>query len=306
MGNGVLVSGSNTISISEEVCRTSKIPMIEKIVRRFPDGEIYVRFSDVNFKEKNVYIIHSMAPRQNDSLIELFLSVDVIREYSPRKINLIAPYMAYARQHKKYNIGEALSLRTIIKILKILGVSEITTIDAHFCRREGTFNFFGMKIQNLTAAPLIFEYIKRESGIKDFVVVGVDAGSRDFLSKIRSKKVFLRKEKYCPICNKKAIKCECKTRKKSYKIVIKGFEKVKNKNVMILDDIISTGGTMSACALAVKKVARSVYIGCTHGLFLGRALDILKENCDLIVSTNTIKSKASKVSIAPLIKKVIR
>jgi ribose-phosphate pyrophosphokinase len=303
--NKVILSGENSISISLEVSKIKKIPMIKKCVRKFPDGEIYLRLDSTDLDGKDVYLIHSLAPKQNESLIELFLSIDTIKDYGAKKIHLITPYLAYARQHKRYLSGEAFSLKTFIKILKFLGTSRITTIDAHFCRKVGVFNLFGLKIENLTAAPLIFNYIKKEIG-NNFILVGLDAGSKNFLSSINSRKIFLKKEKFCPRCGLKATKCRCKTKNKEYEIRIKGIEKIKNKNVIILDDIIASGKTMIEGVKAMKKIAKSISVGCTHGLFLGNSLKILKENCNLVVSTNTIKSDVSKVSIAPLIIKVIR
>jgi ribose-phosphate pyrophosphokinase len=303
--NKIILSGENSLSISLEVSEIKKILMIKKCVRKFPDGETYLRLEKTNFNGKNVYLIHSLAPEQNESLIELFLSIDTIRDYGAKKIHLITPYLAYARQHKRYLSGEAFSLKTFIKILKFLGTSRMTTIDAHFCRKVGVFNLFGLKIENLTAAPLIFDYIKKEIG-NDSVLVGLDAGSKNFLSNINSRKIFLKKEKFCPRCGLKATKCVCKMKEKEYEIKIKGIEKIKGKNVIILDDIIASGKTMIEGVRAMKGIAKSICIGCTHGLFLGDSLKILRENCDLVVSTNTIKSDVSKVSVAPLIIKVIR
>jgi ribose-phosphate pyrophosphokinase len=297
----VIIPGSNSLNISKRVSLTKNIPIINKVVRRFRDSELYVRLEDTSeIKGKHVYIIHTFFPSPNDSLIELLLTIDAVKDYAPTKVSLIIPYFVYARQDKRFQDGEAVSLKTLISIFKHLGINDIMAVDTHFCRKPGVFNFYGIKIKNVTAVPLLIDHIMAELGLNEFVLVGPDAGSRIFLSSVSFQKMFLKKEKICPHCGSAARACKCTGKKKEYKIRI-NVKDLKNKNVIILDDIISSGGTILAAIEAIRPMTKTIAVGCTHGLFLGKSLKKLKSLCDLVVSTDTIKSPASAVSVAPVI-----
>lgn len=301
----VIISGSNSFQIAKEVSQLTNIPIINKIVRKFADNETYVRLENVNFKDKDVYIIHTLYPAPNENVVELLLTIDAVADFTD-KIHVIIPYVAYARQDKKFQEGEAFSIKTLFSIFKALGVKDVTTIDAHFCRKQGDFDFFGLKLKNLTATPVLLDYVKNDTNSKNLTIVGPDAGSKDFLSSISSEKVFLEKVKVCPFCSQASQLCKCSTKEKKYNIIYKGLEKLKGKDVVILDDIISTGGTMISLVENLRPIANKIAVGCTHGLFLSNSLEKLQNLCNTIISTNTIDSTASKVSIAGLIARTIK
>ncbi len=298
----VITYGLNSLELAKKVAETAETPLINKIVRVFPDGEIYVRFENIDFEGKEVYVIHSLYPEQNQNLIELFLTLDLIKDYGG-KIKLIVPYFAYSRQDKRFQDGEAFSLKTIANILKFLGVEYLITIDAHFHRKPEEFDFFGVPAKNLTAVNLLVNYAKNY--FDGFIVIGPDLGSKDFLSSIKEEKIFLEKEKYCPECKLPATKCKCIKSEKEYEIKIK-CPNLRKQNVLILDDMIAGGGTMIRSIEAIKEKVNKIAVGCTHGLFLKDSLQKLKNLSDYIFTTDTIKSEVSKVSVAELIAKEIK
>ncbi|MHC4479336.1 MAG: ribose-phosphate diphosphokinase, partial [Planctomycetota bacterium] len=178
-----IVAGSNSTGLAEKISALAKIPLIAKIVRRFPDGETYIRFGEIDFNGEKVFIVHSLYPDQNDNLLELLLTIDLVRENGGLSY-LVIPYFAYGRQDKVFQRGEAFSLKTVSKILRSLGPEKIITVDAHFHRQPGDFDFFGMRGRNVSAVTLQISHAKKV--IKgEFTIVGPDAGSQDFLSGVK-------------------------------------------------------------------------------------------------------------------------
>jgi ribose-phosphate pyrophosphokinase len=293
-----IVAGSNSLELAEKISEMSGIPLIQKIVRKFPDGETYVRLEKTNFGGEKVFIIHSLYPEQNENLIELFLTADLVRENGGLPF-LIIPYFAYGRQDKAFQKGEAFSLKTIAKILKSLGAEKLIIIDAHFHRKTGDFDFFGTPARNISAVTLQIEHAKRV--IKgEFFVAGPDVGSKDFLSSIKNA-VFLSKEKFCPVCRMPATKCKCKIKSKKYVIKTYVPKELENKNILLLDDMITTGSTIIESAKTLREKNNKVFVGCTHGLFVGDYLRELGKYAEYVFSSDTVKSGSTKISVAPLL-----
>jgi ribose-phosphate pyrophosphokinase len=272
-----IVAGSNSLRLAEKAAGISGVKTARKTVKRFPDGETYVRLEDADFKGEKVFIIHSLFPDQNESLVELLLTISAVKENGGRPC-LVIPYFAYGRQDKVFGPGEAFSL-------KAAGTESIVTVDAHFHREEGAFDLFGLPTRNITAVRLL-----REEFGKDVTVVGPDEGSKDFLTPLEGA-VFMRKEKRM---------IEKGDGKVHYEIEIDA-PGIENTNVLLMDDIISGGGTIISAAKTLKEKGNRVSVACTHGLFLMDSLKELGKYADKIVSTDTVESECSKVSVAGLI-----
>jgi ribose-phosphate pyrophosphokinase len=184
----------------------------------------------------------------------------------------------------------------------------LITIDTHYQHvKPGEFNLFGVPCVNLSAGRILLDHIK-EIIDHDLMTIGPDLGSSKMIKYATGEEMFLTKEKRCPICNLPATQCKCKIQKKKYEITdIESKYNFSGKNVLILDDIIASGGTMIK---AVKKVrsegAKKVVASATHGLFMKDSLIQLKESTDYLVVTDTISTPVSNVSIAPLIVNVLK
>jgi ribose-phosphate pyrophosphokinase len=294
----LILAGSNTKELSERISKATGIGILDKSARRFPDGETYVRLDGKIVKGEDVFIVHSMYPGQNDSLVELFLEIDAVRRNGGRPVAVI-PYMAYSRQDKTFQEGEAFSLEAVAKALKALGTERVITVDAHFNRKEGDFDLFGIPSVNITAAGILAEHARKTVG-KDVIIAGPDLGSERFLSPVRGA-VFLRKRKVCPECGKEATECRCKTKEKKYRVESIVPEGIRDMDVLLLDDMISTGGTIEAAAKALKERGNRVFVACTHGLFIGDALKRIAKDADGVFCTDTIETSVSEVSVADLI-----
>jgi len=289
-----LLSCSGTSELSKTVAAATGTEIVSKTVKKFPDGETYVRLEDTDFKGEKVFIFQSLYPDPNNSLIELFMTINAVRENGGRAF-LVIPYFAYGRQDRIFEKGEAFSLKMVADILKSLGAEKLITIDPHFYRKAGDFDFFGMPARNISAVSLLVEHARKTIG-GGFIAVGPDRGSKDFLAPLDGS-VFMKK-------TKRFLPSDGPERK--YEISIELPENISGRNVLLMDDIIASGGTIRKSAKILKQAGNRVFVACTHGIFLGGSLEELKKYADEIISTDTVKSACSKVSVAGIISEEIK
>ncbi len=302
----LIVSGSNSKSLAEKISSQTKIPVAKVLLKKFPDGESYVLI-DENVSKQDVFIVQTMYPNQNDSLIEIMLLANTLTDLGAGKIIGIIPYLAYSRQHKIYQRGESYSLKNIIDSLMNSGISKIITVDTHFHRKPERFDLLGIEFINLSAGKLLLDNI-RKNATPDFTVIGPDFGSSEIIEFAAGNSIVMKKEAICPVCKKPKIKCRCEDSERKYEVskLEIGMD-FKNKNIVILDDMITSGTTMIK---AVEKVrndeASKVIAAATHGLFLNDSLKVLQEKTDYLIVTDSIETQVSGVSIAPLISEVMK
>jgi len=274
-----IIGGTASESIAKDLCKELKAPYLKNISKRFPDGELYIRILE-DISKEHVIIVQTTHPDQN--IIELFLLQDALKEAGARKITVVIPYFGYARQDQQFNKGEPISAKAIAELISSKA-DKVITVDPH---KEYILDFFTIPAVSCSAVPKLDQYLNKKKNID--LVLAPDKGALE-----RAKQA------------SKIIGCELdymeKTRidGKTVRIEPKNLN-VLNKNVAIIDDIISTGGTMAKSIKQLKKQgAKKVYVACTHGLFAGDAIQKLKAaGCDEIISTDTIQSDYSKVKIA--------
>ncbi len=280
-----IVSGTASKSIGESLSNMLKIKQVDKIIKRFPDNELYVRILE-DIKGKHVIIVQTTYPDSN--LVELFLIQNAVKESGAKKITIVIPYYGYARQDTKFKDGEAISAKAIAGLIS-LNADKVITVDPH---KEHILDFFSTKAISCTAVPEIAAYLQNKN---IDMVLAPDKGALE-----RAKTA------------SNIINCEFdymeKTRIDGETVEIKPKNlDAQNKNVAIIDDIISTGGTMAKSIKELKfHGAKRVSVSCTHGLFAADAIKKLSTaGCDEIIATDTILSKYSKVRVAPCIAKII-
>ena len=279
----IIFSGSSSINLGKKVTDDINASVGNSRIKRFPDGEIYIKIlSSVRGEECTV--IQSTA--SNDDVVELILFLDLLRDCQASKIHTIIPYLGYARQDKRFEEGEALSIKTILKILD--GFSDsITTVNCHFRRGVGEFISHGVKIRNLDAFPLVAGYFRDK--LREPMVIAPDKGSlecaRNASEVIGCDFDFLEKERLSG---------------EEVHIGVKELN-VEGRDIVILDDIISTGGTIIEATKSLhSQGARSVNVGCVHGVF-SQGMEKINSSVDSLVCTDTIERDVSKVSVAGLI-----
>lgn len=303
----LILNGSNSQSLGERIAISLGLKFENVKARIFPDGETYVRIES-QVKGRDVVIVQTMFPNQNDSLMEFLLIADAVKGMEAQKIIGVIPYLAYSRQDRKFQPGEALSIRTVAKLMKSVGVDKLIIVDTHYQHvKPGEFDLFGLPCINLSAGRLLLEHIN-EKVSDDLMTIGPDLGSSQIIKYATGEEKIMRKIKKCPICGLPAEKCKCKIKKKKYEITeVESELDFNDRNVVILDDIIASGKTMTQ---AVKKVksegAKKVVAAATHGLFMKDSLIKLKELTDYLVVTDAIYTPVSNVSVAPLIVEVLK
>jgi len=274
-----IVGGTASKRIAEDLSKSLKIPIANTISKRFPDDELYVRIID-DVAGEHVIIIQTTYPDFN--IIELFLLQNAAEEANVKEISIVIPYFGYARQDTKFQNGEPISAKALANLIS-LNADRVITVDPH---KEHILDFFSTNAFSCSAVSEIAKYLK-EKNID--LVLAPDKGALE-----RAKKA------------SKIIGCDFdymeKTRIDGTTVEIKPKKlDAENKNVAIIDDIISTGGTMAISIQELKKhKAKKVSVACTHGLFAGDAVKKLNSaGCDEIISTDTIQSDYSKVRVSP-------
>jgi len=282
----MIIGLTNSKQIAKNIAKKAKQPYQELETKFFPDGEIKVRFKKP-IKNKSIYLIQSMQPNPNQAMLEAIFAIYTAKDLKAKKITLIAPYLAYMRQDKRFNKGEAISQRIMAKLLNI--ADQLITIDPHLHRISSLKQIFKTKTKTLTANKELAKYI--EKNFKNEVIIGPDSESfqwaKVIANEIKAPAAILRKQRFT-----------------SRRVKIKFHEKIqiKGKNIVIVDDIISTGHTMiEAAKLAKKEKAKNIYAICVHGLYVENALKKMKPYFKSIISTNTIQNKTSKIDISNLI-----
>lgn len=267
------------------------------VIKHFPDNESYVLVpKNETLKNKKVRIYHRLYPEPDKRIFELLLILSRIRNEA-KEIELFAPYLPYARQDRESKGGEAVSADVLCELLKNYGVAKLITYDCHFLPRPGEFSRAGLTIENRSAGPELFAYAKKyfeEENKKndtreEFVVISPDEGSSYFIENAKGQKAHsLTKVRGETKANgeENGIHAEIHT--------MEGEINVEGKNVCILDDIISTGGTIIRAIGHLKaRGAKKIIVGATHGVFAGHRIaeKILSNSCSDLFITNAIAVK---------------
>ncbi|MFX1295357.1 MAG: ribose-phosphate diphosphokinase [Promethearchaeota archaeon] len=252
----------------------------------FPDGEIYVRI-EKKLKGEHVIIVQSTYHPQNYHLMQLYQLIDAAQNSEAKKVTILVPYLAYSRQDKKFLDGEPLSSRIVCKTIENLGADEIYVLDIH---SKLVLDFFSIPVHNLIALDLFCDYFSNMS-LNNPLIVAPDEGALEKTQKVA--KIMGWGSTYIS-----------KTRDRHTGDITVNIKEmnVANRDLIILDDIISTGGTMAkAIEMAKNQGANQIYAVCSHPLLIQNAkARILQSGATDIIGTNSVDSECAKISIAPL------
>jgi len=264
-------------------------------VRRFPDGEKYLRvLSDV--QGKNVAIIQSIHHTPDELLFEYLLLADTVKDLGARKVTAFIPYFAYARQDERFKPGEALSFRTVTKLIECVGTDEVYTIDMHQHRVLKSSEVFGIPSHNLSAMPLLADHIQKLGKLRDPLVIGPDAEAEQW-ARLAAERLHTDYDVFQ------------KTRLGDAKVEVRPRRSnAGGRDVLIVDDIISTGGTIvEAVKILLGQGAKRIQVACTHPILAPGALEKIKEmGVEDVIGTDTVPSPISDVTVAPLIAEQVR
>ncbi|MBN2066091.1 MAG: ribose-phosphate diphosphokinase [Candidatus Thermoplasmatota archaeon] len=280
-----IIGGTASKAVAEELAKELHCPLAETIAKRFPDDECYIRIVD-DISQEQVIIVQTAYPDHN--IVELFLLQNAAKEAGASKITVVMPYMGYARQDKKFQKGEPISAQTLARLISAQA-DAVITVDPH---KEYILDFFTVSAVGCSAVPELAKYLKKQS--VDFILApdkGALERAKNAADIIGCEYDYMEKKRI------DGTTVEIKPKKLD----------AKGKIVAIIDDIISTGGTMAKSIEHLNNQgANSVFVACTHGLFAGDAIKKLHTaGCTEIIATNTIISDFSKVSIAPCIARLL-
>lgn len=282
----IIVGGSSSRDLAKELAAILQCTYVQAATTRFPDGECYTR---INYDklDDDVVIVQNTYPDTN--MIEMFLLQDAAKRLGAKTINLVIPYFGYARQDRVFKPGEPQSARVMAEHLDMV-CDRIITVDIH---KEDVLDYFTCPKEDLKAAETIAEHFMDRN--IDFVLapdlgavpraknvadkLGVDS---DHLTKVRLSGSEVKMEPN---------KLECE-----------------GKNILIVDDMISTGGTIIAATYALREAGASgVSVACTHGVFVDNAMERLTgSSLDTILCCNTLENELSHISVAPIIADALR
>lgn len=295
-----LLTGNAHRDLAEEVASRLGMKLTDTTVTTFSDGEIMVQINE-NVRGADVFIIQSTCSPVNHNIMELLLLTDALRRASSSRITAVIPYYGYARQDRKVQPRVAISSKLVADLIEAAGVHRVLTVDLHAGQIQG---FFDVPVDHLYAMPVIIDYIKEHYKNGELVIVSPDAGgverARGFAKRLGSSLAIIDKRR------EKANECQ----------IMNVIGDVKDKDTLILDDMIDTAGTMVQAAEVLKeKGAKRIGAACTHAVLSGPAIERINNSAlEEVIVTDTIpldskKEKCSKLtilSIADLLAEAIK
>lgn len=302
----MLFTGNANHDLAQKVADYLEIPLGNAMVNNFNDGEIRIHINE-SVRGKDIFIVQSTCPNKdqsvNDHLMELYLLIRTVKRASANSITAVIPYYGYARQDRKTTSRVPISAADIALMLEVAGVDRVITVDLHCGQIQGFFH--NAPVDNLFASPLFVSHIANKH-LNNVVIVSPDAGGVE------------RSKKFAEALNKKGIKTEMAliSKERVQAGVVDSMHligDVKGADVVIIDDLCDTGGTLVKAAQLLKdEGANKVFAIITHPVFSGSALDKIRNSViEEMVITDTIPlreptpSNIHIISIAPLIGEAI-
>ena len=278
----LLFSGSSNLPLARDVAKLLKIPLGKVDLTRFADGELRPWIQE-DVRDKTVFVLESFSYPMDEHIMEIVLMGDAIRRGAPKTMIAVIPYMGYARQDKLHRPGEPVSARVIAKFLEISKYKEVIMVDLH---NDAIVGFFQIPVTHVSALHVLATEIKRLHKT-NIVIVSPDVGG----TKRARNLAYLTNMPMIVMEKKRSLNIHDESQ--AFQII----GDIKGKTAVIIDDIISTGGTIADSARALTEAgATSVYVFATHGVLAGDAKKKLESSLiDTIVITDTINVPKEKI-----------
>lgn len=293
----VVFSGNSNKPLAEKIAQNLKIKLGKILATRFSDGEVRVKIEE-NVRGKDIFVIQPTCPPVNENLMELLIILDALRRASAARITAVIPYFGYARQDRKDQPRVPITAKLVANLLTVAGAKRVLTLDLHAGQVQG---FFDIPLDHLYAIDVFLKYFKKIK-LSNLVIVSPDVGgikmARAYAKRFRANLAIVDKRRNSPSSTE----------------VMHILGEVKNKNVIIVDDIIATGSSLIEAAKALKEAgAKRIYAAITHGVLSSNAVEKIENSCiDMLVITDSIpyrnhKSKKIKiVSVGKLFAEAIK
>ena len=288
-----VIAGPSSPNLAAKIAQDLRAELIPVDVRIFTDSESRIKMGDV--KKKNCVIVQSTYPPADRHLLQTLMMIKKCKDDLAEDICTVIPYMAYARQDRVFQDGEVISIELIAKLLETAGNKRLITIDIH---SSLALSYFRIDVQNISSIPLLANHAANNMKLNRTVVVSPDAGgierAYEFAKILGSDTIALKKWRDR---NSGEIffddKLECN---------------IAHRDVVLVDDIISSGGSIvKACQILKKNKADKIYAMCVHALLVEDAAEKIRAaGVQEIISTNSIPSRYAKVDISPIISACLR
>lgn len=292
-------TGNANRDLASKICKELGIPLGDAVVSRFSDGEINVNISET-VRGADVFIIQSVSPPEvNTHLMELLIMIDALKRASAGRITAVIPYYGYARQDRKAKARDPISAKLVANLIEAAGADRLLTMDLHAAQIQG---YFDIPVDNLIGGPILAEYFNG-LGIEDLVVVSPDLGS------------VTRSRKFADMLDAPIAIIDKRRPKANVSEIMNIIGDIEGKNVILVDDLIDTAGTICNAANALREMgAKDVYACCTHAVLSGPAYErIEKSAIKRLVVLDTIplaeaqlQENMKVISIAPIFAESIR
>jgi len=271
----VLVSGTSNKALSNKISEFLDVPLVDPQIRKFANGEIFCEI-EKNVRGADVFIVQTTSAPVNDNIMELLIIIDALKRASADSITAVIPHYGYSRQDRKASPRTPISSKLVADLLTVAGASRVVTMDLHAGQIQG---FFNIPFDNIYASPVFLKYIKENIPTDNLTLVSPDAGGVE-----RVRWYAKRLEKDIAMIDKRRTGPNVA---KAMNIV----GDVKNKDVIIVDDMIDTAGTLIEAARTLKENgAGKIYVIATHGVFSGPAAERISGCAELekVIVTDTI------------------
>jgi ribose-phosphate pyrophosphokinase len=293
-----LISGNANRPLAEEIAHHLCLPLGDADVSRFSDGEVYVQINE-NVRGEDVFVIQPTCPPVNDNLMELLVMIDALKRASARRITAVLPYYGYGRQDRKAASRVPISAKLVADLITTAGAHRVLAIDLHAGQIQG---FFNIPVDHLFAAPVLIDYLVKKD-LEDPVLVSPDAGgverARAIAKRLKAGLAIIDKRRDGP----------------NVAVFMYLIGDVKDKDVVVIDDMIDTAGTLIQAVDAVKREGARRVLACgVHPVLSGPAIKrISSSHLEELVITNSIPLSPEKqlpkiqvLSVAPLLAEAIR
>ncbi|MBL7106938.1 MAG: ribose-phosphate pyrophosphokinase [Phycisphaerae bacterium] len=300
LNNNIKVfSGTGNPELANSVCDYLEIPVGGAKIEKFPDGEKFIKLED-DVRGRDCFVIQSTCEPVDEYLMELLIFIDCLKRASARRITAVVPYFGYARQDRKDEGRVPITAKLVANLITVAGADRVISIDLHAQQLQG---FFDIPVDHLTGELILSKYF-RDKKIDKLTVISPDVGNMKMAARFAG---HLGGE--LAIVHKKRVSG---SEVEAEEVI----GNVEGRNIVMCDDIIATAGTVcSAAKLVKKRGAKKIYVGATHGVFAGPALERLSgAGIDEIVVTDTIPlkevckklSNVKVLSVAPMLGEAIK
>ena len=286
-----VIGGSSSIHLSKNISKKLKAKLLKPQITVFPDGECKVTVK-AHAKYRKIIVVQSTPPPVDSNILQALSLISKAREMSNEVIAVI-PYMGYAKQDKEFLRGEIVTISVIAKLFKAAGATRLVVVDFH---SSEALNFFKIPVKNISSVFLLAQYFKHLK-LKDPLVV-----SPDMYWKYKA-------EEFAKYLHADSIALNKQRNRKTGKLIIKStsLKFSKGRDLVLVDDMVSTGGSILKSIKFLKKVNfRKIYVACTHPVFVGDSESkIKKSGITKIIGTNSVEGKFAKIDLSCIIVEAI-